>query len=227
MRNAVKRRAHKERSQPSERRKYGLLEKHKDYVLRARDYHKKQETIRVLQEKAQNRNPDEFYYKMINTKSVGGVHRPQTIAKQYTHEELQLMKTQDIGYVLSKAQSEQRKVERLQARLHSIDQLPINKHLYFAEDSDAGKELRSLVVSKQEDQGTRTPVPKRIRKLCDASYRELKERTERAAKMKSMIMAMNLQKELMGKGRKRKLQSDEIMSPSELPVYRWRQERKK
>lgn len=31
----------------SERKRFGLLEKHKDYVLRARDYHKKEEAIRV------------------------------------------------------------------------------------------------------------------------------------------------------------------------------------
>jgi hypothetical protein len=44
----------------------------------------------------------------------------RTIAKQYTHEELMLMKTQDIGYVLSKAQSEckvkEKKSERFLCR---------------------------------------------------------------------------------------------------------------
>lgn len=47
----------------------GLLEKHKDYVLRARDYNKKQKRLRALQLKAAFKNPDEFYFKMQTTKT--------------------------------------------------------------------------------------------------------------------------------------------------------------
>ncbi len=44
----MKRKIHKERAQPYELKKLGLLEKHKDYKLRATDYHRKQDKIRNL-----------------------------------------------------------------------------------------------------------------------------------------------------------------------------------
>jgi hypothetical protein len=54
----------KERSQPARRAKLGLLEKHKDYVKRARNWHAKEDRLKALAAKAEMRNPDEFYFKM-------------------------------------------------------------------------------------------------------------------------------------------------------------------
>ena len=56
------------------RRKYGLLEKKKDYLLRANDYHKKEAALQHLRRKAEERNPDEFYFAMQSSRSVGGIH---------------------------------------------------------------------------------------------------------------------------------------------------------
>lgn len=56
------------------RKKFGLLEKKKDYVLRARDFHKKEDTLKRLQVKAAERNPDEFYFAMENARTKDGVH---------------------------------------------------------------------------------------------------------------------------------------------------------
>ena len=73
MRNAIRRRNHKERSQPLNRQKLGFLEKHKDYVKRARDYHSKQDRLKKLREKAELRNKDEFYFGMVGKKTQVGV----------------------------------------------------------------------------------------------------------------------------------------------------------
>ncbi|BBN16101.1 U3 small nucleolar RNA-associated protein 11 [Marchantia polymorpha subsp. ruderalis] len=220
LRNAVKRKTHKERSQPSTRSKYGLLEKHKDYVLRAKDFHKKETEIKILKEKASFRNPDEFYYKMINSQTVNGVHRDKKGGKEYTQEEIMLMKTQDFRYVLNKAQAESKKVERLQSVLHQTAQPASNTHVYFAEDSAEAVELAPGAVEKR----TKLP-PKRIRKKQESAYRELEERKERAEKLKSLTLTMTMQKQIMGKGRKRKLDGGQE-GVSE-PVFKWRQERKK
>ena len=69
LRNSLHRRNHKERSQLAHRAKFGILEKHKDYVLRAKDYHSKQERIKTLQRKAADRNKDEFYFGMVHGKT--------------------------------------------------------------------------------------------------------------------------------------------------------------
>ena len=70
LRNSLHRRNHKERSQLSNRARLGILEKHKDYVQRARDYHSKQDRIRKLKEKASVRNKDEFYFGMKASKTT-------------------------------------------------------------------------------------------------------------------------------------------------------------
>ena len=67
--NAVQRRDHKERAQPASRERYGLLEKHKDYVARARNFHAKEDRLAELRRKAEFRNPDEFYHKMLRKKT--------------------------------------------------------------------------------------------------------------------------------------------------------------
>jgi U3 small nucleolar RNA-associated protein 11 len=72
LRNVVRRREHKERAQPRKRARKGLLEKHKDYVLRARDYHSKERRIKALERKAYFRNQDEFYFGMVNSQTEVG-----------------------------------------------------------------------------------------------------------------------------------------------------------
>jgi U3 small nucleolar RNA-associated protein 11 len=63
----LQKKQHRERSQPIKRAKLGLLEKHADYIKRARDFHSKEDRIKKLREKAASKNKDEFYFAMINS----------------------------------------------------------------------------------------------------------------------------------------------------------------
>lgn len=99
LRNSLHRRNHKERSQLAHRAKYGILEKHKDYVLRARDYHSKQDRIQRLKQKAANRNKDEFYFAMKNERTVQGVHVKDRGNTAMPMDMVKLLKSQDEGYI--------------------------------------------------------------------------------------------------------------------------------
>ncbi|XP_073067206.1 probable U3 small nucleolar RNA-associated protein 11 [Primulina eburnea] len=232
LRSAIPRKAHKERAQPHLRRKFGLLEKHKDYVIRARAYHQKEQTLLKLKEKAALRNPDEFYFKMIKTKTVDGVHKPESQANKYTNEDLMLMKTQDIGYFLQKLQTEKKrfileflKIERLNGMLHSLENQSSSKHVYYADNREEAREVRQN-VSEQGNPSAFKDLPKVILRKTDSSYRELEARKKRLKDLEKIYTDMSMQKELQKKGKKRKLCEDEMVSPTSRPVYKWRQERK-
>ncbi|CAB4320618.1 unnamed protein product [Prunus armeniaca] len=246
LRNAISRRAHKERAQPESRKKFGLLEKHKDYVERAKAYHKKEETLRRLKEKAAFRNPDEFYFKMIKTRTVDGVHKLENQANKYTPEELLLMKTQDIGYIIQKVQSEKKKIEKLTATLHFLDNRPSSRHVYFAEDRLRyvgetifcfllflgrlsitpleAKEIQSC--SKSGTMPASEDIPDHIKRKTASSYRELEARRNKVNELEKIYTDMAMQKELQKKGRKCKLREDEVVCPTSKPVFKWRAERK-
>lgn len=95
----VQKRQHRERGQLQRRSRLGLLEKHKDYVKRARDYHSKQDRLKRLQEKAAARNKDEFYFGMVRARTQGGVHVQSRGNRALDTDLVRLLKTQDAGYI--------------------------------------------------------------------------------------------------------------------------------
>jgi len=155
LKDAVKKRTHKERSQPGARQKFGLLEKKKDYLLRARDFHKKERAIRTLRRKAEERNPDEFYYAMEKARTKDGVHvAPSAEANAYSQEELRLMKTQDVGYLTMKSQTERRKVERARESLHMLTAGEAGgKGAMTATTATTAKKNHTIFVDSDEDVG--------------------------------------------------------------------------
>ena len=121
LRNAVQRRNHRERAQPVERAKWGLLEKRKDYKLRAADHNLKKRKLNALKQKAAERNEDEFYFAMMSSTSKGGIRSSKRRAensggggKSLSMEVVQLMKTQDQGYLQTALQRTKKERERVE-----------------------------------------------------------------------------------------------------------------
>lgn len=137
LRNAVKRVTHKERAQPSDRKRFGLLEKHGDYIERARDYQRKQNYLSSLRKKAAERNPDEFYFHMHNSRVVNGKHVELDKSKAHLDKEtVDLLKGQDMGYIVYKKSIDEKRVARLRENMHLIGDVAPKRHTVFVDSSE-------------------------------------------------------------------------------------------
>ncbi|ETW87069.1 hypothetical protein HETIRDRAFT_41733 [Heterobasidion irregulare TC 32-1] len=123
IRNSLHRRNHKERSQLAHRTRLGILEKHKDYVLRARDYHSKQDRIIRLKQKAADRNKDEFYFSMKRQRTEGGVHVQDRGNVALPADMVKVLKSQDEAYIRTMRAMGMKKIEKLKSQLSSLADL--------------------------------------------------------------------------------------------------------
>jgi len=114
----AQRKTHRERSQPAKRKRFGLLEKGQDWKQRRENFHFKEKRMKALHEKARNRNPDEFYFAMVNQKTKGGVHDHTRDGITYSKEEIKLLKTQDLSYITIRQTQEREKINKLKQELN-------------------------------------------------------------------------------------------------------------
>ncbi|CAG8442986.1 3486_t:CDS:2 [Scutellospora calospora] len=253
LRNAVQRRNHKERAQPRSRQKYGLLEKHKDYVLRAKDYHAKQKRLKNMREKAYFRNPDEFYFKMINSNTKEGVHAIERNSA-FSGDMIKMLKSQDLNYVKTQRDLGNKKIEKIKNELHFIDPDIIQNDMEIDDESskekigskqpqhiiffDSKKEAKKFDMAKHFD-----TLPELINRKFNRpriktlendvivtlyenkllKYQDLKARINRQNQLEKVEQELQIQKNLMGKGRRIKIGVDK----NGLPIYRWKNDRKK
>jgi U3 small nucleolar RNA-associated protein 11 len=171
LRNAVKRITHKERAQPRARSHLGILEKHKDYTVRAKDYHKKENVIKALQTTASMKNPDEFYFGMHRsqidssaTATTGGSgtgtgkHRKTIQTKQKEFEAnvgldtVRIMKDQDLAYVRLQKQKDLKKVQKLQSCLHHLQDDNNNNNNKEASGSSSNKKRKHTIFVESKDE---------------------------------------------------------------------------
>ncbi|KAL9596679.1 MAG: hypothetical protein Q9219_005638 [cf. Caloplaca sp. 3 TL-2023] len=150
MRNALQRRNHKERAQPAQREKWGILEKHKDYSLRAKDYNEKKKRLKILREKAAERNPDEFSYGMLSSKTDRYGRLIQDRGNPtLSQDAVKLLKTQDVGYVRTIVQQTRRSRKKMEEQylLNNENLVP----LAHGEGMSSGQHV-IFAMSREEQQ---------------------------------------------------------------------------
>ncbi|KAJ7897088.1 u3 small nucleolar RNA-associated protein 11 [Mycena olivaceomarginata] len=155
LRNSIHRRNHKERSQLANRARLGILEKHKDYVKRARDYHSKQDRLTRLKQKVAERNKDEFYFSMSKQTSKGGVHVADRGNVALPQDIVKVLKTQDENYVRTMRTAGLKKIDKIKAQLTAMADLMKPGALENDEDIE---ELEPDEIETLQDAGI---IPKR------------------------------------------------------------------
>jgi len=227
----------------------GFLEKKKDYKLRADDYHKKQNTLSALRKKALDKNPDEFYYKMVNNQLQDGVHvnKRKGADEEVTEEQLKIMKTQDLRYIEMKRVAEVKKIERLKSELHLLDAegKQKNKHTFFVDSKEEVKnfdlathlntpvELVDRVYNRPTLHTLETKTvkgavdPKTIERLARQrknQYKILSQRVDREKKMFVISQKIQTRKDLLDKTKKRKVRVETHNAPA---IYKFQTKRKR
>ncbi|ELR21554.1 Utp11 protein [Acanthamoeba castellanii str. Neff] len=214
-------RAHKERAQPRARQRYGLLEKKKDYKLRARDYKKKQAVLKNLRVKAANRNPDEFYFKMIKSKTVGGVHTRTRRGKRRTQTQMVNMKTQDMMYYVAARQTEKK----------ALTFRPENYFNTLPELVDRRFNRPTLEQLQSEELFTTPVVAGQTAAIASSrkrQYSELKQRMQREKSLAQVVEKVSSKRQvMMSKGAGVKKMKVEDSKGNVKTLFKWKKVRSK
>lgn len=239
---------HRERSQPESRKQLGLLEKKKDYKLRAQDRAEKQETLKILRKRALNKNPDEFYHHMVNSKIQKDEHQEKEKEEDLTEDQIKLMETQDKRYISMKRTIESNKIKRLQSHLHmtEVADRTKNKHMFFLEN---GEQLKNFDLAKRLNthpallgrKSNRIKLDdldkmnldideetiKRLNEERKNSYKELDKRIARERELAKVQRKMEMKN--VSKKQRRTLKSKELQEvmKSSNPIFKFKYERKK
>jgi U3 small nucleolar RNA-associated protein 11 len=118
--------------------------------LRAKDHKEKRKRLKVLKEKAAFRNPDEFHFGMMSTRTSDGQKIGDRGNKALPPSVVKLLKTQDAGYIRTMLQ----KTRKERARLEEEIQIAEDNGTVIALKEGSGKDRRrtTYVDSKEEQE---------------------------------------------------------------------------
>jgi U3 small nucleolar RNA-associated protein 11 len=241
--NAVRRRTHKERAQPYSRSKLGLLEKHKDYKLRAKDYHRKQDHINHLKSLASFKNPDEFYHNMIKSSTKDGVH---TVARNNTKSTATVAKwkLQDASYLQNRLIHTTSQIDKMEACLALSFKTASGRRDSSDDEGEDGppKPKRKKIVLPdgvttdfltciEDVKPLKLPsTDAKLAKKTAAERRKLDALTKTKALLQEELQKLQLQRRLIGsKGQVKKIITEDKFGNEDpkLTVYQWKLQRAK
>lgn len=131
---------------------YRTLTLAQDYKLRAADHRQKKAKLKILSEKARDRNPDEFSFKMMSS-SVDNKGRKVTDRgnEALSMDVVKLLKTQDAAYIRTMLQQVRRERQKLEERL-VLEEQGEARALKDGEEGRQGKH-RVFVENEEEQEG--------------------------------------------------------------------------
>lgn len=138
---AIPQRKYKERTQPEDRVKLGALEKHSDYQVRSRKRHQKEAKLKLMREKIQNKNPDEYYFEMNHAqKTSSGITKIKKITTKKTTKrdqvvQMERMANVNLNLLKYKHSIILNKIDRLKHQL-SFTGVSQNNHTIFVDDEE-------------------------------------------------------------------------------------------
>ena len=144
---------------------------------------------------------------MHNSQVVNGKHRTKT-DNSLDNDEVKLLKTQDLGYIVYKKSIDDAKIEKLQSNLHLIGKSKAKNHTIFVDSVSEVENFDAVSVTEKRRAAGATrkdiddvPVTKKTKKhtkkLLEASgmsYKELEERSSRSGKLGKALIRLQLQK---------------------------------
>lgn len=126
-----------------------VTNKLQDYKLRAADHRQKKAKLKILSEKARDRNPDEFSFKMMSsTVDSKGRKVADRGNEALSTDVVKLLKTQDAAYIRTMLQQVRRERQKLEERLILEEQGEVRA----LKDGDDGREGKHRVFVENEDE---------------------------------------------------------------------------
>ena len=208
LRNAVKRRTHKERSQPSNRKSLGILEKHKDYVKRARFYNEKKELTRKLALEAALKNPEEFNKGMVG-KSLNAFGQHFEDDEEFTDEQNRVLGDKNLAYLENLRVMLKREIKDMEQAVHFRNTSTKRRHMRFNNDGTPEEVDNCLEVKEANDE--------------NETEDRLAQRKERLLKTEQLIAHARLERNLNDKSR----ESVKVLDATESrpAVFKWKVKR--